>query len=99
VASGQLIAVDAGTGTLLKEIDLGPVWAGPSVSRGRVYVGSGNTLFSDEDYEAYLPKQKTGVLRSFGLPGDDEIGRLGNRTGRNGFRLKDGRSNRSAATQ
>ena len=46
VASGKLVALDAATGEVLKEIDLGPVWSGPSVSRGRVYVGTGNTLFS-----------------------------------------------------
>ena len=46
VASGKLVALDAATGRVLKEIDLGPVWSGPSVSRGRVYVGTGNTLCS-----------------------------------------------------
>ena len=70
VASGKLVALDAATGDVLKEIDLGPVWSGPSVSRGRVYVGTGNTQF--------LPPQKyTGVLFSFGLPGEDEVSRLG----------------------
>ena len=70
VASGKLIALDAATGEVLKEIGLGPVWSGPSVSRGRVYVGTGNTQF--------LPPQKdTGVLLSFGLSGQDEVSRLG----------------------
>jgi outer membrane protein assembly factor BamB len=70
IASGKLVALDAATGELLKEIGLGPVWSGPSVSRGRVYVGTGNTQF--------LPPQKdTGVLLSFGLPGADEVSRLG----------------------
>jgi outer membrane protein assembly factor BamB len=77
VASGKLVAINTANGQVLKEVDLGPVWAGPSVSRGRIYVGSGNTLFSTEDYEAYFPKQNTGVLRSFGLPGEDEVSRLG----------------------
>ncbi len=77
VASGKLVALDAATGGLLKEIDLGPVWSGPSVSRGRVYVGTGNTLFLPMDIEAYFPKKNTGVLYSFGLPGDDEVSRLG----------------------
>jgi outer membrane protein assembly factor BamB len=77
VASGKLIALDAATGGVLKEFDLGPVWSGPSVSRGRVYIGTGNTLFSPADYEAFLPKKYTGVLYSFGLPGEDEITRLG----------------------
>jgi polyvinyl alcohol dehydrogenase (cytochrome) len=77
VASGKLVALDASIGSVLKEIDLGPVWSGPSVSRGRVYVGTGNTLFSPQDYEAFFPKKSTGVLYSFGLPGEDEVGRLG----------------------
>lgn len=77
VASGKLVALDAASGALLKEIDLGPVWSGPSVSRGRVYVGTGNTLFTPSDYEAFFPKKYTGVLYSFGLPGEDEITRLG----------------------
>ena len=77
VASGKLVALDAATGAVLKELDLGPVWSGPSVSRGRVYVGTGNTLFSPADYEAFFPKKYTGVLYSFGLPGEDEVSRLG----------------------
>jgi outer membrane protein assembly factor BamB len=77
VASGKLIALDARSGAALKEFDLGPVWSGPSVSRGRVYVGTGNTLFSPADYESFLPKKYTGTLYSFGLPGEDEVSRLG----------------------
>jgi polyvinyl alcohol dehydrogenase (cytochrome) len=77
VASGKLVALDAASGAVLKEVELGPVWSGPSVSRGRVYVGTGNTLFSPDDYEAFFPKKYTGVLYSFGLPGADEISRLG----------------------
>jgi outer membrane protein assembly factor BamB len=70
ITSAKLIALDADTGKVLKEISLGPVWSGPSVSRGRVYVGTGNTQF--------LPPQKdTGALLCFGLPGEDEISRLG----------------------
>ena len=77
VASGKLVALDASTGAVLKEIDLGPVWSGPSVSRGRLYAGTGNTLFSPSDREAFFPKKYTGVLYSFGLPGDDEVSRMG----------------------
>ena len=77
VASGKLVALDAATGSVLKEIDLGPVWSGPSVSRGRVYVGTGNTLFSPTDYDAFFPKKYNGVLYSFGLPGSDEVSQLG----------------------
>jgi polyvinyl alcohol dehydrogenase (cytochrome) len=78
VASGKLVALDAKTGAVLKEIDIGPVWAGPSVSRGRVYIGTGNTLFNPADYEAFFPKKATGTLYSFGLPGEDEVDRLTN---------------------
>jgi outer membrane protein assembly factor BamB len=77
VASGKLVAVDAKSGTLLNEIGLGPVWSGPSISRGRVYVGTGNTLFSPGDYESFFPKQYVGTLRCFGLSGEDEVDKLG----------------------
>jgi polyvinyl alcohol dehydrogenase (cytochrome) len=77
VASGKLVGLDAATGAVLKEIDLGPVWSGPSVSRGRVYVGTGNTLFSPSDYESFFPKKYSGELYSFGLPGSDEVSRMG----------------------
>ena len=80
VASGKLIALKADDGALLKEIDLGPVWSGPSVSRGRVYVGTGNTLFNPPDFEAYFPKKYTGVVYSFGLPEKDEVDKLGSAT-------------------
>jgi hypothetical protein len=35
VGSGKLVALDAATSAVLKEVDLGPVFAGPSLSRGR----------------------------------------------------------------
>ncbi len=68
VGSGQLVALDATTGKVLKEIALGPVFAGPSLSRGRVYVGGGNTLFTPSEFECFFPKQYTGSVRCFGLP-------------------------------
>jgi outer membrane protein assembly factor BamB len=77
VASNKLVALDAATGKVLREIGLGPVWSGPSVSRGRVYVGTGNVLFNRVDTEAFFPKKATGVLYCFGLPGEDEVSRLG----------------------
>jgi glucose dehydrogenase len=77
VSSGKLVAIDASSGKVLKEIDLGPVWSGPSVSRGRVYVGTGNTQLTPTEDEVYFPKKFTGVLYSFGLPGEDEVARLG----------------------
>src|SRR5262249_43915026 len=55
----------------------GRSWSGPSVSRGRVYDGTGNTLFNPTEHEAFFPKKHTGVLYSFGLPGEDEVSRLG----------------------
>jgi glucose dehydrogenase len=76
--SNKLVALDASTGKTLKEIALGPVWCGPSVSRGRVYVGTGNLLFAPGDpREAYFPKRLTGTLYSFGLPGKDEVSQMG----------------------
>ncbi|MGH7136651.1 MAG: PQQ-binding-like beta-propeller repeat protein, partial [Pirellulales bacterium] len=77
VTSGKLVALNAESGELLKEIEIGPVWAGPSVSRGRVYVGTGNTLFTALDAESYFPKRRTGALFSFGPSGEDEVQRLG----------------------
>ncbi|GEM_PF-5335524 len=76
--SNKLVALDTATGTVLKEIDVGPVWCGPTVSRGRVYVGTGNLLFAPGDpKEAYFPKSATGAVYSFGLPGEDEVSRMG----------------------
>jgi hypothetical protein len=76
LASGQFVALDASNGEVLKQIEVGPVLAGPSVSRGRVYVSTGNTQFTPSEYETFLPKKYTGVLYSFGLPGEDEVSRL-----------------------
>lgn len=70
--SHQLVALDASSGRVLKEIKLETLWTGPSVSRGRVYVGTGSILF--------LGRKVTGTLYSFGLPGDDEVSRLGRGT-------------------
>lgn len=76
--SNRLVALDSSASKSLKEIDLGPVWCGPSVSRGRVYVGTGNLLFApSEPKEAYFPKSATGTLYSFGLPGEDEVCGIG----------------------
>jgi outer membrane protein assembly factor BamB len=76
--SNRLVALDTADGKVLKEIGLGPVWCGPSVSRGRVYVGAGNILFAPfEAREAYFPKQLYGRVYSFGLPGTDEVDRMG----------------------
>lgn len=68
LVSNRLVALDAANGRVLREIELGPVFAGPSVSQGRVYVGSGNTLFNPAPNEDYYPKRYTGTLYVFGLP-------------------------------
>ena len=68
MVSNKLVALDISDGSVLKEIDLGPVFAGPSVSRGQVYIGTGNTLFSPDPSEGYFRKQSTGTLFVFGLP-------------------------------
>jgi polyvinyl alcohol dehydrogenase (cytochrome) len=67
--SEQLVVLNAATGKPLKQFWVGTVWSGPSISRGRVYVGSGSILF--------LKKQLKGTLYSFGLPGKDEIDAMG----------------------
>ncbi len=68
VGSGKLVALDTVAGAVLKEIDLGPVFSGPALSRGRVYVGGGNVLWTPGDFECFFPKQYTGSVRCFGLP-------------------------------
>lgn len=68
LGSNKLLVIDASTGNLLHQIYLGPVFAGPSVSRGRVYIGTGNTLFAPGDNEAFFPKRNTGEVICFGLP-------------------------------
>ncbi|MFM7149017.1 MAG: PQQ-binding-like beta-propeller repeat protein, partial [Gemmataceae bacterium] len=76
--SNRLVALDTSEGKVLKEWPLPPVWSGPSVSRGRVYVGTGNLLFSPLDpKEGYFPKRLTGTLYCFGLPGKDEVDAMG----------------------
>jgi hypothetical protein len=77
VGSGKLMVLDSGSGVVLKEIEIGPVFAGPSLSRGRVYVGGGNTLWSPSEYECFFPKKYTGSVRCFGLEGEDEVDRIG----------------------
>jgi outer membrane protein assembly factor BamB len=75
--SSKLMVLDASTGEKLRdEIQLPPVWSGPAVSRGRVYVGTGNIVLPDPGLRLG-PTQTTGVVFSFGLPGEDEVGRMG----------------------
>lgn len=78
IVSNKLVIVDTSTGKLLREIDLNePIWCGPVVSRGRVYVGTGNLLFAPNNaQEDYIPKSPFGAIISFGLPGEDEVDRM-----------------------
>jgi outer membrane protein assembly factor BamB len=78
VVSNKLVALDTVTGLILRQIDMGePVWCGPTVSRARVYVGTGNLLFNPGSAnEAYFPKSAFGAVYSFGLPGEDEVDRM-----------------------
>ena len=74
--SSKLVALDAATGAKLSEIQLPPVWSGPAVSRGRVYVGTGNIVLPDPGFRLG-PTQATGARFCIGLPGEDEISRMG----------------------
>jgi polyvinyl alcohol dehydrogenase (cytochrome) len=67
--SEKLVVLNSETGQVVKELPTGPLWTGPSISRGRVYVGTGSVMF--------LKQQETGSLISFGLPGEDEVDRMG----------------------
>ncbi len=75
--SKKLMILDAESGKVLNEIEVGAVWSGPSVSRGRVYVGTGNILFSSPGELSLFPHNPNGAIISFGAPGDDEISRMG----------------------
>src|SRR5262249_50483549 len=96
VGSGKLVALDAATGSVLKEIEIGPVFAGPSLSRGRVYVGGGNTLFSPSEFESFFPKKYTGEVRCFGLPGEDEADKPAQKDFKPAFKVPDEVSFRTA---
>ena len=75
--SKKLIVLDSATGDVLKDIELGPVWSGPAISRGRVYVGTGNVMFSSPGDFSLFPHQPNGAVVALGLPGEDEVSRLG----------------------
>ena len=84
VASGKLVALDAATGSVLKEIDLGPVWSGPSVSRGRVYVGTGNTLFTPGTTRPSSPRNTPVCSTPSACPGRTKIAAGSGREPNNG---------------
>ncbi|MEM7232471.1 MAG: PQQ-binding-like beta-propeller repeat protein, partial [Planctomycetota bacterium] len=67
--SKKLVVVDAESGKTVRDFDVGTVWSGPSISRGRIYVGTGSILF--------LGTKSTGTLFSFGIEGRDEVERMG----------------------
>ncbi|MCI0705315.1 MAG: PQQ-binding-like beta-propeller repeat protein [Planctomycetia bacterium] len=75
--SKRLVILDATNGKVLKEIEVGAVWSGPCVSRGRVYVATGNILFSSHSAFSLFPHNPNGAVISLGLPGADEVSRLG----------------------
>lgn len=77
--SSKLMTLDAATGRVLREDQLPPVWSGPAVSRGRVYVGTGNMVMPDA--AVFGPTRATGTLFSYGLPGEDEVSRMGSGRG------------------
>lgn len=66
VNSSLLVCLDAESGELLKEIPVGPVLSSPAISHGKLYVGTGNTLFGLMSF----PTSRTGRLLVFGLPAD-----------------------------
>jgi hypothetical protein len=83
--SRRLVAVDATTGELLRELPLPPVLCGPAVSRGRVYVGTGSILWEpdqpvtpevEQTMVFNFPVEAKGTVYNFGLPGPDEVDRL-----------------------
>lgn len=59
---GKLFALDAATGQRLYVHQLPDLICGPSVSQGRVYVGTGSCVFSFHDSD------ETGRVYCFGLP-------------------------------
>ena len=65
--SKKLVVLDANSGAVLKEMEVGPVWSGPAVSRGRVYVGTGNVLFTTGGATALFPYQPHGAVIALGL--------------------------------
>lgn len=60
--SERLVILDASSGKTIKEIPVGTVWSGPSISRGRIYVGTGSILF--------LKKELEGSVQCYGLPNE-----------------------------
>src|SRR5262249_41580415 len=64
---GTLYALDAVTGTLLKQVWTGGVTSGPAISRGQIYVGIGDVATPDRDPTVPLGH---GAIVALGLPDD-----------------------------
>ncbi len=62
-ADGVLHAIDVASGAPLAQVTLAPAVSGPSVSRGRVFVGTGNLVIQS------LPTSATGTITALGLGG------------------------------
>ena len=75
--SNKLVALDTATGAVLKEIDLGPVWCGPSC-RAAGSTSAPATCCSRRATRARRTSPRARRARStrFGLPGEDEVDRL-----------------------
>jgi outer membrane protein assembly factor BamB/dienelactone hydrolase len=89
VGSGKLIALSTANGKVLKEIEIGPVFAGPSLSHGKVYVGGGNTLFTPIEAESFFPKKSTGSITCFGLPDEAEADKSSPKDPKPAFKVPD----------
>ncbi len=81
--SRKLVAVAADSGKLLGEYSLPePTWCGPSVSRGRVYIGTGSVMSepplntAPDDYRFSFPFEAAGAVYSYGLPRQDQVDQL-----------------------
>jgi hypothetical protein len=60
--SERLVILEAASGNTIREIEVGTVWSGPSISRSRIYVGTGSILF--------LKKELEGSVQCYGLPNE-----------------------------
>jgi polyvinyl alcohol dehydrogenase (cytochrome) len=63
---GTLYALDAVTGTLLKQVTTGGVTSGPAISRGQIYVGIGDATVHDDP----TGPLGHGAIVALGLPDD-----------------------------
>jgi hypothetical protein len=64
---GNLYALDAVTGNLLKQVTTGGVTSGPAISRGQIYLGIGDVVTPDHDPTVPIGP---GAIVALGLPDD-----------------------------